>query len=214
MDTSDIVIIKREGWKKMFAYIKGKVELKTNEYVVIENNNIGYKIYTSLSNIETLCNGQEALMYTYLYVREDAFILYGFINQEEVSLFEQLLSVSGIGPKAAISILSNISVSKFSLAVITDDVNTLTKAQGIGKKTAQRIILELKDKLKKQQINLPEQDEVCTNKTDSSTKEEAISALIMLGYSYSEASKVVFSVYKEEYDLETIIKLCLKGMMK
>jgi len=137
----------------LFAYIRGRLEYKNNDFLIVESNGVGYRIFTSLSTISGIGEiGQEVKVYTYLYVREDVISLYGFLTQEELNVFELLISVSGVGPKAAVSVLSAISPSRFSLAVITDDVKTLTKAQGIGKKIAQRIILELKDKIKKEQL--------------------------------------------------------------
>ena len=134
----------------MYAYIKGTLEIKTTGYVVIETNNgIGYKIFMSESAIERLSEiGSSVKIFTYMRVREDDISLYGFNANEELRMFELLLSVSGIGAKSAINILSNITPSSFALAVITNDVNTLKKLPGIGAKSAQRVILELKDKLK------------------------------------------------------------------
>ena len=138
----------------MYDYIKGTIEHKTSQYVVIEANGIGYRVYTALSTINRLQNiCHEVKMHTHLHVREDAMILYGFLSQDELNIFELLISVSGVGPKAAISIISEVPASKFALAVITEDVNLFTKAPGIGKKTAQRIILELRDKLKKSDLD-------------------------------------------------------------
>ena len=134
----------------MYAYIRGKLEYKSNDSVVIEASGVGYAITVPLSTIENIGSvGEEVKVYTSLHVREDVMALYGFGTREELNMFELLKTVSGIGPKVAISVLSSISPSKFALAVITDDIKTLTQVQGIGKKTAQRIILELKDKIKK-----------------------------------------------------------------
>lgn len=201
----------------MYAYIRGKLEYKHNEYVVIEANGVGYKISTALSTIGNIGSiGEEVKVYTHLYVREDIMSLYGFSTQEELGMFELLISVSGVGPKAAISILSSTSPSKFSLAVITDDIKTLTKAQGIGNKMAQRIILELKDKINKEQLTPDFNDklEKASLDKDSSRVSEAISALMVLGYTSAEASKAVSAVYSEEMDLETIIKNALKGLAR
>ena len=133
----------------MYAYIKGTLEIKTAEYVVVETAGIGYKIFMSETAIDKLGEiGSMVKVHTYLRVREDDMSLYGFNTNEELRMFELLLSVSGVGAKSAIVILSNITPSSFALAVITDDVEQLKKLPGIGPKTAQRIILELKDKLK------------------------------------------------------------------
>ena len=140
----------------------------------------------------------------------------GLLQRKKLSMFELLISVSGIGPKAAISLLSTVSPSKFGLAIITDDVKTLMKAQGVGNKVAQRIILELKDKMKKAQLstNIGLPDSITNTSVVSSKISESISALMVLGYSSLEASKAVSAVYYEEMGLETIIKSALKGLAK
>jgi len=201
----------------LFAYIKGRLEYKNNDFLIVESNGVGYRIFTSLSTVSSIGEvGQEVKVYTYLYVREDIISLYGFLTQEELNVFELLISVSGVGPKAAIAVLSAISPSRFSLAVITDDVNTLTKAQGVGKKIAQRIILELRDKINKEQLTLNTgiEDESKALDTDGSKISEAVSALMVLGYSPAEANKAVSAVYKEDMDIETIVKNALKGLAR
>jgi len=201
----------------MFAYIKGTLEYKHNEYVVIDVNGIGFKVYTSLSTINEIgAIGERVKVYTYYHVREDAVNLFGFLTKEELGVFELLISVSGVGPKAAISVLSSISPSKFGLAVITNDVKTLTKVPGIGTKTAQRIILELKDKIKNEDLTgFTEQESGEESYTgDSSLKSEAISALVVLGYSPFEASQAVAAVYNDDMDVEAIIKAALKAITK
>ena len=135
----------------MFAYIKGSLEVKTNGYIVIDVNGIGYKIFMSETAINKLgAIGEIIKIHTYVRVREDDISIYGFNTNEELRMFELLLSVSGIGAKSALVILSNVSVSSFALAIINNDINLLKKLPGIGPKTAQRVILELKDKLKKE----------------------------------------------------------------
>jgi len=201
----------------LFAYIKGMLEYKHNDYIVVEASGIGYKIYTSLSTIQNIEPiGKEVKVYTYLYVREDVMSLYGFLTQEELGMFELLLGVSGVGPKAALSVISSMSPSKFGLAVITDDFKSLTKAQGVGSKMAQRIILELKDKIKKMELigNYSDKDETVNEKENNSRFSEAISALVVLGYTASEASKAVAAVYKEDMDLESVIKNALKTLAR
>lgn len=200
----------------MYAYIKGVLEHKHNEYIVVEANGVGYMIYTPLSTLEALgAQGQQVKVYTHLHVREDVMNLYGFSSQEELNLFELLISVSGVGPKAALAVLSTVSPSRFGLAVITDDVKTLTKIPGIGNKTAQRIILELKDKLKKEQISSIEQLQKETPLvSEQSRVSEAISALMVLGYTAVEASRAVSAVYSEDMELESVIKGALKNLMR
>lgn len=199
----------------VFAYLKGTLERKTTEYMVVDVHGVGYKVFTTvaaISNCQAL--GNEIKLYTHFYVREDTQALYGFLNEEELKMFEQLLSVSGVGPKAALSLVSNIQPSQFGLAVLTDDADKFTKAPGIGKKTAQRIILELKDKLKKEHVdlpelklNLPDEDIAKDNRLS-----ESISALIMLGYSSQEASRAISGVFSNEKTVEQIIKDALKHM--
>jgi Holliday junction DNA helicase RuvA len=203
--------------KDMIAYIKGILELKHNDYMVIDVNGIGYRVNTSLTTIEKAGTvGDEVKAYTHLYVREDIMSLYGFITREELNMFEMLISVSGVGPKAALAVISSVPVTKFGLAVITDDVKTLTKAPGIGNKMAQRIILELKDKIKKEQLveTSGQGIELAGTGNDNSRAGEAISALVVLGYTPLEASKAVNSVYSEDMDLESIVKNALKGLMR
>lgn len=199
----------------MFAYISGKLGYKHNDYIVVEANGIGYKINTALSTIQNAGSpGDDVKVYTHLYVREDIMSLYGFLSKEELGMFELLIGVSGVGPKAAVSILSSVSPSKFSLAVITDDIKTLTKAQGIGNKMAQRIILELKDKIKKEQLvsaDIGVSKDVPVDE-EGSRISEAVSALMVLGYTPLEANKAVSSVYSEGMDLEAIIKNALKSL--
>jgi len=199
----------------VFAYISGKLDYKHNEYIVVEANGIGYKINTALSTVQNAgSQGDDIKVYTHLHVREDVMSLFGFLSKEELGMFELLIGVSGVGPKAAVSIISSLSPSKFSLAVITDDIKTLTKAQGIGNKMAQRIILELKDKIKKEQlvsIDTGISKNVSVDE-EGSRISEAVSALMVLGYNPLEANKAVSSVYSEGMDLEVIIKNALKSL--
>ena len=141
----------------MIAYLRGMLSFKADEYIIIDLNGVGYKVFMSRSAIDSLPdNNNEIKVFTYMRVKEDDVSLFGFNSNEELHTFELLISVGGIGAKSAIAILSNITPSKFALAVITNDVGTLKKLQGIGPKTAQRIILELKDKIKTEEaITLP-----------------------------------------------------------
>lgn len=197
----------------MYAYIKGTLEIKTTEYIVVETNGIGYKIFMSESAIDKLGElGSQVKIHTYLKVREDDMSLYGFNTNEELRMFELLLSVSGVGAKSAIVILSNITPSSFALAVITDDVAKLKKLPGIGPKTAQRIILELKDKLKAvEDTNKDELEEMLLKKeVDGEKVSEAMSALQVLGYTRKEIEKAFENFDKAELSVEDIIK---KGLL-
>ena len=196
----------------MFAYIKGSLEEKGNNYVVVEANGIGYKIF--MSNMAMAALGEVKNMvkvHTYYYVREDNISLYGFASKEELKMFELLISVSGVGAKSAISMLSAISPSDFALAIISDDVTKLKKVPGIGAKTAQRIILELKDKLKSEQMAAATSEtEIKVAVNNSEELEEAVAALQILGYNKKEIEKVFEKVEVSNMSVEEIIKLGLK----
>ncbi|MGI6668785.1 MAG: Holliday junction branch migration protein RuvA [Acetivibrionales bacterium] len=201
----------------MYAYIKGKLEARGSDYIIIEAGGIGYRVNVPLSTLEAAGQpGSDFKIFTHLYVREDIMSLYGFATQEELNMFEMLLTVSGVGPKAALSLISAVAPSRFGLAVITDDAKTLTRAQGIGKKLAQRIILELKDKIKKEQLATAVKDgfEKADVQPGSSRISEAVSALIVLGYTRAEASRAVASVYSEDSDTETVVKNALKSLIR
>lgn len=195
----------------MFAYIKGILENKLNNYIVIDVGGIGYKVFMSESNIERLGElGETVKVHTYYYVREDNISLYGFITSEELRMFELLIGVSGIGAKSAITMLSNISPSSFALAVISNDISQLVKIQGIGKKTAQRIILELKDKLKTEEAVMNTENEEIKEKIVEDNKvQEAISALQVLGYNRREIEKALEKIEKDNLQIEDIIRKAL-----
>ena len=194
----------------MFAYIKGSLEEKGNNYVVIDVSGIGYKIFMSNISINEIGDlGTNVKVYTHYYVREDNISLYGFITKEELKMFELLLSVSGIGAKSAITMLSNITPSKFALAVISNDVGELKKIPGVGPKSAQRIILELKDKLKTEQAI--EEDDVqikCEIKKTENVS-EAMEALQILGYNRREVEKVFEKIANLDVSVEELIKKAL-----
>jgi Holliday junction DNA helicase RuvA len=201
----------------VFAYIKGMLDYKGTDSIVVEANGVGYRIYTPFSTLEKIGQvGETVKVFTHLHVREDAMTIYGFLTQEELGMFELLISVSGVGPKAALSLISTVSPSRFGLAVITGDANTIVKAQGIGKKIAQRIILELKDKIKKEQLESFDSDTDTSSipAEGDSARSEAVSALMVLGYNHAEARKAVSSVYSEEMDVELIIKKALQVISK
>ena len=194
----------------MFAYIKGNLEEKYADYVVIDVGGVGYKIFMASSSISAMVEcGNVVKIHTYYHVREDNISLYGFVTKEELKLFELLLSVSGIGAKTAIAILSHITPSSFALAVITDDVKKLTELPGIGKKGAQRIILELKDKLKSAE-SLIDTAEVVPVVKNESIDEDAVSALLILGYSKKDIESVLLKIDLTGMSTEDIIKNGLK----
>lgn len=203
----------------MLAYIKGILKIKTKGYIVVEAGGLGYKIFMPESTIANTGNiGDKVQIYTFMRVREDDVSLYGFLTNEELRMFELLLSVGGIGAKGALGILSNITPSQFALAVISNDVAILKKIPGIGPKTAQRAILELKDKLKKEQeISIAEGEE--TSNIEQVIKEdekvsEAISALQVLGYSKREIVEALQAIEVASLSVEDIIKKGLANLAK
>ena len=198
----------------MFAYIKGSLEQKSNNYVVIDVGGIGYKIFMATKAIEALGEiGEVVKVHTHYYVREDNISLYGFNTNEELRMFELLLQVSGIGAKSAIAMLSEISPSSFALAVISDDISQLVKIPGIGKKTAARIVLELKDKLKTEEA-ITKAEEVKLSITNEEETSEAIAALQVLGYTKREIEKALENVDTKNLQLEEIIKQGLKNLAR
>lgn len=201
----------------MLAYIKGNLEVKTTGYIVVETSGIGYKIFMSETAIERLGEiGSIVKIHTYMKVREDDVSLYGFNTNEELRMFELLLSVSGIGAKSAINILSNITPSSFALAVISNDINTLKKLPGIGAKSAQRVILELKDKLKTEEAvrkNEPSEEMKIAIQEDDKM-EEAISALQVLGYSKKEIDTAIEKIDTAELTVEDIIRKGLNNLAR
>lgn len=192
----------------MFAYIKGALELKSNGYIVIDINGLGYKIFMSQNNIDTIGELHDIIkVFTYVKVREDDISIYGFKTQEQLKMFELLISVSGVGAKSALVMLSCIEPSNFAIAVISNDVKVLTKVPGIGNKSAQRIILELKDKLKEEQL---EENSSKKTKDNSENINEAISGLMVLGYSKKDIEKAFEHLDIDNLSIEDLIK---KGLI-
>ena len=202
----------------MFAYIKGSLEEKSSNYVVIDVMGIGYKIFMSDSSINSIGEiGEKVKVHTHYHVREDDISLYGFLTNEELRMFELLLQVSGIGAKSAITMLSNISPSSFALAVLSNDLDSLKKIPGIGPKTAARIILELQDKLKKEQTELMVQkgkEEITKQIEYSKNVEEAMQALQILGYNKKEIEKSFEKIANTDVSVEELIKKGLSLLSK
>ena len=196
----------------MYEYIKGIFKSIEKEYIVIECGDIGYKILTSGSTISNMPSIEEKVkIYTYQVVREDFIGLYGFLTKEEIEMFTLLIGISGVGPKAALSLMSIANVATLKYAIITEDDKLITKAPGIGKKTAQRIILELKDKIGVS--DAIDDQGILIERTENSEKiGEALGALIALGYSDKEAEKSLEKVDKTK-SVEEIIKECLRILM-
>ena len=197
----------------MISYIIGEIKYIGEDSFVIENNNIGYLINSSFNTIKTLEINNEFKIFTKMNVREDDISLFGFSSKDELEVFELLTSVSTIGPKNAIAVLSTLNVDKIKLAIVNNDIDTLTKAKGIGKKTASRIILELVDKVKKMAIN--EDLKISDTKITGSNNEIEVAreALVNLGYQRNSIDKVLSSLKDSDLRLEEIIKEALKRMI-
>ena len=195
----------------MFAYIKGSLEMKSSGYIVIDINGLGYKVFMSQNNIDTIGELHDIIkVFTYVKVREDDISIFGFKTQEELKMFELLISVSGVGAKSALVMLSCIEPSDFAIAVISNDVKVLTKVPGIGNKSAQRIILELKDKLKEEQLEEKLKDSSKRLKDNSEHINEAISGLMVLGYSKKDIEKAFEHLDIDNLSIEDLIK---KGLI-
>ena len=196
----------------MIAFIKGTIEEVLADSVLIDCNGIGYRVFMPSSQIEKIKGIQGRIkVHTYYYVREDQVSLYGFMDKEGLNMFNMLIGVSGVGPKAALSILSVVPPSSLILSIITNDEKSLCKAQGVGKKMSQRIILELRDKLKDYNIpsSLPESDEAYVENEAA----EALGALMSLGYTKQEAAGVLNKIDKT-LTIEEKVKQALKLLMK
>ena len=202
----------------MIAFVRGIATDMTENSVIVETGGIGYEIYMTGEGLSQLHMGEEVKIHTYFQVREDAMQLYGFWHKDDLQVFRLLLSVNGIGPKAALGVLSGLSADELRFAVLSDDVKTLSRAPGIGKKTAQKLILELKDKLKLEDAFekklMHEQENADLNDTDfHDGRQEAVEALTALGYSSSEALKAVHKVTDvDPGDVEAILKAALKQL--
>jgi holliday junction DNA helicase RuvA len=203
----------------MYAYIRGRIVRRQMDALVVEAGGIGYRVLAAPGLLERFGrDGEETTVFTHLHVREDQFALFGFPTEEDLALFEMLLTVSGIGPKLASSVLAAVTPSRFAIAVVTGDAKTLTQAQGLGKKGAERIILELKDKLK----GVAGGDEAASggeaapagSGADAEVRAEAVSALVVLGYAASDATRVVAKVFQPGMGAEEILRAALRERVK
>lgn len=201
----------------MIAYIKGTLEEKSSKYVVIDVMGVGYKIFMSDRAINELGEiGDKVKVHTHYHVREDDISLFGFLTNEELRMFELLIQVSGIGAKSAITILANIDASTFALAVLANDVDSLKKIPGVGPKSAQRIILELQDKLKKDNAEMIQagKEEIEKEVKHSQNVEEAVQALQILGYNKREIEKAFDKLANTDVSVEELIKKGLSILSK
>lgn len=201
----------------MIYSVRGKLVHKENELAVIECGGVGFACRTTLQTLASLTEkGTEVMLYTYLHVREDCMELFGFWSQQELNCFKMLISVSGVGPKAALSILSDVSAEQFALLVASEDSKTLTKTKGIGAKTAQRIVLELKDKVVKENnidFSAAGSPVPAVSAADGSAVSEAFSALLVLGYTQTEIAPVL-SGLDSSLPSSELIRQALKAMAK
>ena len=200
----------------MYAYIKGELAEINTDHIVIEAGGIGYQVFISLQTFDYLPSvGENLKIYTYLYLREDAMILYGFLTKDDLELFKLLISVSGIGPKGGLAILSTLEADDLRFAIVSGDAQAISKAPGVGGKTAQRVILELKDKLSLEDAFEAKTEHVQKNvaAAGGSVKNDAVMALTALGYSSTESLKAVSAVeITEDMDVEEVLKAALKHL--
>jgi len=200
----------------MIAYISGALVSTGENYIVIDNHGMGYRIFVSgkfLEHIPTY--GTQIKVYTHMYIREDELTLYGFLSEEELSVFRILIGISGVGPKVAMAILTALTIRELQLAVISEDTKTISKANGVGAKGASRIILELKDKLKmKDMMDAAYEQSFVQDTQDINVARDAIFALVNLGYSNSEAALAVKKIGDtSQMDTEAILKAALKKLI-
>lgn len=196
----------------MFYFIRGKAAIIEPSLVVIDAGGVGYSINTSLHSSSSVKKGEDITFYTYLHVREDIFELYGFASQPELSCFKQLIGVSGVGPKAALAILSTVTPEKLSLCIVTGDEKALCAAPGVGKKLAQRVILELKDKINSAQISQDTAADISVDVQQSSAMDDAVAALVALGYPKATALNALKGEEKKGLQTEELIRAALKKL--
>ncbi len=200
----------------MFSYVKGTLTYTGLNHVIIDVGGVGFKIYTSqcsINEVANLSDKTDVTFHTYMYIKEGIMDLYGFYTKEELELFEMLISVSGVGAKGAIAVLSVAGYSKISVSIVTGDSKFLSQAQGIGLKTAQRICLELKDKIKNEALASNTEESFDNTLINVDARKEAISALMALGYSKQMSEKAVLKVPQDADKVEDIIKNALKSLM-
>ncbi|BFT65710.1 Holliday junction branch migration protein RuvA [Parvimonas sp. KA00067] len=200
----------------MYEYISGELKFIYNDYIVIDNNGIGYKIFTSNNTIFNVNVGDFYTIYTDYIVKEDYVALFGFKTLDELEMFKMLVSVNSIGPKVACGILSSMSVDSLKLTIVNGDAVSLSTAKGVGKKTAQKIILELKDKISIDSISSKDistgEMEITTSGKDFEKRELVLDALVNLGFMKNDIEKFLSSINIDEMEIEDIIKLSMKKL--
>lgn len=187
----------------MFASISGKISGLQGNAVIVENNGIGYKVFVTSHTLGKLAGGGDAHLFLYTYVREDTLALYGFLENADLAMFEMLISVSGIGPKAALGILSIADAKTIRMAISREDPSILTRVSGVGKKTADRVILELRNKI----LKLPAMEE-----EEISVDADTLEALTTMGYSANEAREALKNIPKDVTDVGERVKYALRGI--
>ncbi len=199
----------------MFAYLEGPIAMKLPDAIVLDVGGVGYLVSAAPGMMDRFRKvGERQRIHTHLSVREDAVTLYGFPTREELALFEMLITVSGVGPKVASTIVADVTPSQFALAVVTDDTTGLTRVKGVGKKGAQRIILELKDKVGREFQTEPLAAAAATGAVGVSVRSDAVSALMVLGYPAAQAARIVDQVYADGAGLEETIKAALTQLLR
>jgi holliday junction DNA helicase RuvA len=194
----------------MIAFIEGEIAEKNPAFVVLNCNGVGYQIHVSLNTYTQLPDSKHIKLFTYLVIREDAHTLYGFVKEEERELFKHLITVSGVGPNTARMILSSMSVNEIKQAIVSNNISVLQSIKGIGAKTAQRIIVDLKDKIEKEGL-VAEENLAGVNNT---IREEALSALVMLGYNKAVAQKTLNQILKQKAGADLTVEQLIKEALK
>ena len=193
----------------MIAFLKGRLAHKEATYVILDVNGVGYRVFISLNTYSAIKNEEACTLFTHFHVKEDAQLLYGFTQTAEKQTFQLLISISGVGPNTALMVLSTLSAAELKNAIVSDDVKTIQGVKGIGAKTAQRIILELKDKILKEGV----EPEGYLNSSSNRIKEEALTALVTLGISKNVAEKSIMKILKTA-DSSISVEELIKGALK
>ena len=200
----------------MIAFLRGELAAKGEDFAVIDVGGVGYEAQVTTSDASALPGiGETVMIYTYLYVREDVIGLYGFLRRDDLTVFKQLLTVSGVGPRGALGILSALSASQLRMAILAEDVKSITRAPGIGAKTAKRLIIELKDKMNLEDVLENSEGEQVQAAADPAAGKEVVLALVSLGYSRSDALRAVKSVSgADAMEEEELLRQALKEIIR
>ena len=200
----------------MIAFLRGELAAKGEDFAVIDVGGVGYEAQVTTSDASALPGiGEPVMIYTYLYVREDVIGLYGFLRRDDLTVFKQLLTVSGVGPRGALGILSALSASQLRMAILAEDVKSITRAPGIGAKTAKRLIIELKDKMNLEDVLETGEGEQVQAAADPAAGKEVVLALVSLGYSRSDALRAVKSVSgADAMEEEELLRQALKEIIR